>query len=376
MNRPDFFKLLLAATLALAAPASVLASVTPSQLYRIADLGSLGGVGSSDALAINDLGHVTGGSNLSAFYWTPQLGMVDLGVPSTYNSSAGVGINNSGQIAVKTTKGQNGINEGHAFRWANGAYQDLGTFGGTYSEPSGIDELGRVAGYAYGLPSQQAIHAFRTTTSGTLVDIDGANGLGGDYSLGNAINSSGHVVGEAYGADGKYHAFYWPGSGPMQDLGFFASTQGKAVDISDNGIILGIGGGSFLWQGGVSTLISTPEHPGIRGVAVNNAGQVVGQSVDAQNIGVPVTWHSADGAANLNDLLEPTTGAGWTLFYVNDVNNAGQIVGQGIHNGELRAFLMTPIPEPSAIALLATGTAAIIAQRRRRRRSSCARHQA
>jgi hypothetical protein len=45
--------------------------------------------------------------------------------------------------------------------------------------------------------------------------------------------------------------------------------------------------------------------------------------------------------------------AGWQVIGANDLNNKGQIVGTGFHNRQARAILLTPIPEPSAMTLLA-----------------------
>jgi probable HAF family extracellular repeat protein len=60
--------------------------------YRVKDLGTLGGT-FSQALGINNRGHVTGGStvsngNLHAFRWTKHTGMQDLGTLGGPNSIA------------------------------------------------------------------------------------------------------------------------------------------------------------------------------------------------------------------------------------------------------------------------------------------------
>ena len=44
-----------------------------------------------------------------------------------------------------------------------------------------------------------------------------------------------------------------------------------------------------------------------------------------------------------------------SLDAARDINENGQIVGQGIINGETRAFLMTPVPEPSLFIMLIIG---------------------
>lgn len=53
----------------------------------------------------------------------------------------------------------------------------------------------------------------------------------------------------------------------------------------------------------------------------------------------------------LNALIDPLSG--WVLTSGNGINDSGQITGRGLLNGQERAFLMTPVPEPSSIALAA-----------------------
>jgi probable HAF family extracellular repeat protein len=66
---------------------------------------------------------------------------------------------------------------------------------------------------------------------------------------------------------------------------------------------------------------------------------------------------SADGMRNLNDLLDPS-GAGWTLRDAIAINDAGQIVGYGTSPpGAQHGFLLTPVPEPPTLALVALALA-------------------
>jgi len=50
--------------------------------------------------------------------------------------------------------------------------------------------------------------------------------------------------------------------------------------------------------------------------------------------------------------------SGWTNLNATGINDAGQIVGEGLINGQEQAFLMTPIaeeiPEPGALAIWGT----------------------
>ena len=74
--------------------------------------------------------------------------------------------------------------------------------------------------------------------------------------------------------------------------------------------------------------------------AVNNNGQIVGSSKilgDSEN---HAFLYDNNQMLDLNDLLP--TGSGWELKNASDINDSGQIVGNGIIAGEYHAFLMTP----------------------------------
>src|SRR2546427_4980416 len=111
------------------------------------DLGSLGG-DESQPIAMNALGQVVGFSITAsgaehAFLWASGT-MQDLGTlgVDVGQASRAVAINDFGQVAgisfVSTGK--------HAFLWANGVMQDLGTLGGIGSEAIAIDSLEQVVG--------------------------------------------------------------------------------------------------------------------------------------------------------------------------------------------------------------------------------------
>jgi hypothetical protein len=67
---------------------------------------------------------------------------------------------------------------------------------------------------------------------------------------------------------------------------------------------------------------------------------------------------------DLNDLIKP--GTGWVLATANGINDAGEIAGSGTYYGSVRAFVLSPAPEPSAGVLMTVGGAFLAARRRRR----------
>jgi probable HAF family extracellular repeat protein len=84
---------------------------------------------------------------------------------------------------------------------------------------------------------------------------------------------------------------------------------------------------------------------------INNKGQIVGLFYNADIS----TWHAFlfenSTMTDLNDLIAPLSG--WVLEDARSINEVGQIVGYGTNsNGYGRAFLLTPIPEPSTLSLL------------------------
>ena len=69
---------------------------------------------------------------------------------------------------------------------------------------------------------------------------------------------------------------------------------------------------------------------------------------------------------DLNSLISPTSG--WDLEDATGINDSGQICGYGVNPaGQADAFLLTPVPEPSTIALLLASATCLLAFAWRRR---------
>jgi probable HAF family extracellular repeat protein len=182
--------------------------------------------------------------------------------------------------------------------------------------------------------------------TGAMVELGTApNELESNGALG--INDFGQVVGIELGAGMGSKGFLWTPKTPNGPLGV----------MSDIGYLPG-GDGSTIAYG------------------INSLGQVVGDSTvgvipgqsSQQHHAFVWTPHNANGTTgeivDLNDVLDPVSGAGWVVEFAHDINDRGQIVGIGSYDANgaplprpvTRAFLLTPIvPEPITLSLLTLG---------------------
>ena len=330
----------------------------------IEDLGTLGGQ-SSIGLGINNAGNVTGSSYVSAgdphsaglhaFRYVDGLGMIDVGALPEGDISEGNGINSGGLIVGGS------FVEGfvpHAFlATATLALIDLGTLGGEYSYAWDINDQGVVTGEA----ETNVVgrwHAFRRTSDG-LTDL---GTLGGTRSVGRAINESGQIAGESRTPnDAALRAFRHTDGAGMVDLGTLGGTNSSAYGINDGGQVVGesdtgfvadpgravfrllnlFGTHAFLWTEGAGMLDLGHLGGGDSlALAINNHGVVVGTGNLTSGEFRAFRWSREDGMIDLNTLLP--SGSGWVLRAAWDINDKGQVTGDGLHDGQARAFRLNP----------------------------------
>jgi probable HAF family extracellular repeat protein len=133
--------------------------------------------------------------------------------------------------------------------------RDLGTLGGTFGQPLGINAAGQVVGWA---DTASERHAF-LDSDGRLQDL---GTLGGATSRAHAINSAGQIVGAATPAGTKAtHAFLWE-NGVMKDLNALIPAGSgwlldEAYNINAAGQIIGTG----FFQGAERPFLLTPVTP-------------------------------------------------------------------------------------------------------------------
>ena len=173
-----------------------------------------------------------------------------LGVPPDAKTGSydAVAINNNG-LAVGDSVYNDG---GHATLFNNGTAQDLGNQpNGINTQATGINDAGDICGYSDAVVNGQVGYQSFLYRNGQYTNL---GTLPGEIAMfANAISNNGDVVGNTY-----YHPFVYH-NGTLSNLFDLVDpslgwTKGTAVDINDQGWIVGYGNkGGFLMKPNVST---------------------------------------------------------------------------------------------------------------------------
>ena len=318
----------------------------------------------SVSMAINGRGLVVGTCNDSNHSFTfDGVSAVDLGGMGGIIARAAA-VNGSDQIVGAYRPTAN--SDYRAFRRTGSSMLDLGTIGGTFASATGINNLGQVVGRSTAADGSTRGFFYDGTQ---MIDLGLMGGGVGAASGTNAINDSSQIVGSY--TDSLTHGVLIDGN-TRRALGTLGGLQSDPLDINNHGVAVGwatnaaeyripaiFDGSNVINIGNLGADING--HPDGLASAINDSGVVVGSS-----IGKFFTYRAfiyANGKLqDLNDLISPTSGL--ILISASDINNAGQIVGwaqdaQGLQN----AYLLTPVPEPTAAGALSV---LLLISRRRR----------
>jgi len=253
----------------------------------------------------------------------------------------------------------------------------LGTLGGTFSQPFGMNNKGEVGGIATPVGDQNQ-HAF-LWRNGVMTDLGtlGGPNSNGDFGVPFGPNERGEVVGGAetstpdplgedlcfFGNNLTCLPFVWK-DGVMSPLPTLGGNNGAAGDINNRGQVVGSAENTtrdptcpalgppldiidqieerpVIWEKGeIQELPTFPGDPDGGASAINDHGQIVGASGNCSK-GPEFALHAL---LWQNDALTDLGNLGGTLFSsAGNINNRGQVIGASDLPGDTtaHAFLWT-----------------------------------
>lgn len=346
--------------------------------YKLIDLGTLGGpnsqVNGGPPPMINNRGVIAGEADTAepcsyfdgfvspAVRWDDDGVITNLGLlpggcfslPNAINSK-GMMVG-SGDIGVVDPVA--GVPEIRAdFRY-KGQILNLGTFGGTNSLASDLNNHAQVVGGAentdpdpwdfggitLGLASPTAWHAF-LWQDGVMQDL---GTLGGPDSFAFLINERGWIAGFSFtdsipnttSGIPTIHPFLWKRDA-MIDLGSFGGSFGTVAGLNNRGQVAGtsllsgdLANHAFLWDRGVLTDLGTLGGDSSIAFWMNEAGEVVGNAQLADGTHHAVVWRDGK-MTDLGTVGDDPCSNGF------DINARGQVIGTtaDCHGNILRSIL-------------------------------------
>lgn len=327
-------------------------------------------------------------------YTVTNLGSIDGIVPTI------TGLNASGQLSgyASTSSGP------RAVFYAGGTWQYVPGLATIYSVATGINAKGDLSGWEFGTAG---IRAFLYVNGSSAVTLFSSTLTNGTMTFGEGIDDNDDVVGWGDTASGTLGWLVTGGTTSLTPLPLLSNgTTGQVCGINTAGAIVGFSttGAGVQHAYRINADLSTDDASSLDGpagsstaCAIDDNGRIGGNSsnagatnafrfdsgvpvniddfgstnssVDAVSAGVSVGFYTTstgdsrafvqngtDPAVDLTTLM--TGGSGWVLSEAQAVNTAGAIAGDGLLNGAVADFLLTPVltdtTPPTITALSAT----------------------
>ena len=334
-------------------------------------------------------------ASLSAFAAIPQYNVTALGACLS-TTDAGKSINNSGAVAFTYSTA--------IYLWKNNAAFQVGNLHAG-NGPLDINDNGDLS-----FASELNGYIYRNNELTQIPNFYGKTLM--SYTFPQSINNKDEVVGDTYDDQIlRYRAFYWANgtinrlSAPTANGEYPKGASSVAFDINNNGIICGTfneaqgGSRAVRWTGGVALALNSPAFANqCNGYGINESGHIAGSAIGSDYYddykavlwknndpillgelpNMPSTiaravnasdWVVGDASWSKNDtnsshaflwiqgqmydLNSLVNDPHWVLSAAYDINDSGMIVGVGYYNDTKQSFLLTPVPEPGSLSLLA-----------------------
>ena len=333
--------------------------------YVVQDLGTLNPApnssaenprwrGASYATGISENGIVTGVSEIEelssaqhVFRWSEQTDMQDLGTgPFAGFNSRGWDVNSNGVVV-----GEIGNLQTAAFRASGpGQLERLGRYtGAAYT----INDNGLAVGWDRFHPNASIKPAFWTPAGPQAHHLQGRYWTGSAKGVNNANIVVGHVD---YAEGGPDHAVMWlPKTGtlpgkmidlhPQAALGVSRRGYSRALAVSDKNWVAGYF--QYFSAAPKQAAVWRPV-TGFLGIGNLSGGWSVAQDVNDSNVvvgdsdGQAFMWTDELGMFAMDKTLGPDQSKNWKLLTAAAINDAGWVVGQANHAGQLHAYLAKP----------------------------------
>lgn len=330
--------------------------------YTLQPLQATGG--QVTAAGINNLGQVTGWTEFISRWNTYSAFLWENGVLTQWTAAdftGGRSINDHGDVVGAATRGFPSQDPHQAALIYSNKIVYLKDTNLPFASPTIVGELlgnnNQRQAVGYGLLTRELfarVNAFAFLWENGEVTVLPA--LGDESATAVAINDRGQIVGSSFAGPSSPlrlwsppptvpyfygRAVLWE-SGLVTDLNTLLPANSgwvlqSAMDINSAGQIIGIGHkdgnpSAFLFDHGTVVALSAPGETNRMPAAINDQGQIVGT-----RDGHAFLWQNGQDI-DLNALLPSNTD--WVLTSAADINNRGQIVGQGSHG----AFVLDPKP--------------------------------
>lgn len=315
--------------------------------------------------AINDLGQVAGDISSGPYYYEPggyvidhrysyisspgggSITLIDEGPPEqglrSFNATA---INNSGQVVGSAAQGSS-TNIG----WQTGP-DGTGLQTRNFVQAVDINNAGAVL-YRGDLGSVEVVQP-----DGTITTVISST----DTGIAHGINDAGQVAVGLYNSPETGPTYYtgaiWSEASGFEPV-FVDGASTMLHDINNNGQVLGTltGDLSHMFVFGPDGVLFSWDLPGrLTNAHMNDVGQILGTIAAGPDTFAFLTSIGSSELINLY-LEEDIINAGLEISSLNGINNHGQIVGTGMFNASqpVKAFILTPVPEPETWAMMLAG---------------------